>query len=145
MSTPTAAKKTAKTAPAKKAATRSTAPKKAPAKKAAAKAKPAAAPEVDAVTEYAELYRAWFAGRNEAAAQGPMKPAVMAARVQLCTLAGCTEPGPGHRLDSCEIKTEITALMHAIRRDSVPGLGMRDRTGAAAAVLIHRLTELTAA
>jgi pyruvate/2-oxoglutarate dehydrogenase complex dihydrolipoamide acyltransferase (E2) component len=137
----------AKTATQKATATKAT--KAAPAKKTAAKkaAKPRAtkaapvAPEAAAVAAFVEAYRPWYRGRAGFDKDHVSPEAWRAARVKVCELAGCKEPGPGHRFAYCLIKAELTGLMTAVQRAQYPAF-CADRTGAATAVLTHRLTEL---
>lgn len=141
----------AKTATPKATATKAT--KAAPAKKTAAKkatkatkaTKPKAAPLAPgaAVGLFAEAYSAWYRSNVGLDKDYVSPEAWRAARVKLCTLAGCANPGPGHQFAECAIKAELTGLMTAEQRAQYPAF-CADRTSAAAAALAHRLTELTA-
>ena len=138
---PTTAAKAAKSAAPKTAKTTKAAPaKKAAVKKAAKATKPKASP----VATFTDAYRAYYRS-SVGLDEGYVKATTWrAARVMLCTLAGCTDPGPGHALAHCRIKAEITGLMASVQRAQYPASGLPDRTGAAATVLTDRLSELTA-
>jgi hypothetical protein len=126
------------------ATTKATAAKKA-AKPRATKANAApVSPEAAAVTAYADAYAAWWTGKPSDRANHSR--ARVETLTKLCTLAGCADPGPGHLVAECAIGAELKELMRAVHLAFYAAVaGRPDRIGRAAAILTHRLTELTAA
>jgi hypothetical protein len=130
MTTATAAK-TAKKAPAKKAAKPRRTAKK------AAKLSPAVA-----AAAFAEGYLMWWHGTRVATSRNAAYP--LAARVAVCELAGCANPGAGHQFADCLVRTELREVMNTAPVSCLPGLGRHDRSGLAAVALAYRLAALSA-